>query len=110
MGIVIAAAGSHGDVAPYTGLGVELSRAGYDVVLAATDIFAPLAREAGLEFRSLPADTRGHGEVTGRRDVMRAASAFITELSQGFADTVAKGTGLLLLSTCRPPRRPSAGT
>ncbi|MGC0374260.1 glycosyltransferase [Streptomyces sp. SAI-229] len=103
MRIMIAAAGSRGDVAPYTGLGAELRRAGYDVALAATDTFAPLAREAGLEFRSLPADTRGHGEVTGKRDLMRAASAFITELGQGFADAVDKGTDLLLLSTTTAP-------
>ncbi|WP_371100488.1 glycosyltransferase [Streptomyces sp. PU_AKi4] len=103
MRILIAAAGSRGDVAPYTGLGAELSRAGHDVALAATDTFAPLAREAGLEFRGLPADTRGHGDVTGKRDLMRAAAAFITELGQGFADAVDKGTDLLLLSTTTAP-------
>ncbi len=58
MRILIAAAGSRGDVAPYTGLGAELRRAGYDVALATTNAFAPLVREAGLEFRRLPADTR----------------------------------------------------
>lgn len=41
MRILIATAGSRGDVAPYTGLGAELSRAGYDVAVAATDPFAP---------------------------------------------------------------------
>ncbi|MFI2425379.1 glycosyltransferase [Streptomyces sp. NPDC018955] len=103
MRIMIAAAGSRGDVAPYTGLGAELRRAGYDVALAATDTFAPLAREAGLEFRSLPADTRAHGEATSKRDLMRAAAAFTTELGQGFADAVDKGTDLLLLSTTTAP-------
>ncbi|ANB10101.1 UDP-glucose--sterol glucosyltransferase [Streptomyces ambofaciens] len=103
MRILIAAAGSRGDVAPYTGLGVELRRAGYDVVLAATDTFAPLVREAGLEFRSLPADTRGRGGGTGRRELMRTAAAFITELGQGFADAVDEGTDLLLLSTTTAP-------
>ncbi|MGW7336225.1 glycosyltransferase [Streptomyces sp. NPDC054808] len=103
MRILIAAAGSRGDVAPYTGLGAELRRAGYDVALATTDTFAPLARDAGLEFRSLPADTRVHGGVTGRRDLMRAAAAFITDLGQGFADAVDKGTDLLLLSTTTAP-------
>ncbi|WP_107071082.1 hypothetical protein [Streptomyces cyaneogriseus] len=38
MRILIAAAGSRGDVAPYTGLGAALRRAGYDVALAATRI------------------------------------------------------------------------
>ena len=112
MRIMIAAAGSRGDVAPYTGLGAELSRAGHDVALAATDTFAPLAHEAGLEFRGLPAGTRGHGDVTGKRDLMRAAAAFITELGQGFADAVDKGTDLLLLSTTTAPlgRHPGRAT
>ncbi|ELS58733.1 putative UDP-glucose:sterol glucosyltransferase [Streptomyces viridochromogenes Tue57] len=50
MRILIAAAGSRGDVAPYTGLGMGLREAGHDVALATT----PLVREAGLELRSLP--------------------------------------------------------
>jgi sterol 3beta-glucosyltransferase len=103
MRILIAAAGSRGDVAPYTGLGAELCRAGYDVALATTDTFAPLARDAGLEFRSLPADTRVRGGVTGRRELMRTAAAFITELGQGFADVMDDGTDLLLLSATTAP-------
>lgn len=103
MRILIAAAGSRGDVAPYTGLGAELRRAGYDVALATTDTFAPLVRDAGLEFRSLPADTRVRGGVTGKRELMRTAAAFITELGQGFADVMDDGTDLLLLSTTTAP-------
>ncbi|MFH9855052.1 glycosyltransferase [Streptomyces althioticus] len=103
MRIVIAAAGSRGDVAPYTGLGAELRRAGYDVTLAATDTFAPLAHEAGLSFRGLPAGPRARGDVTGGRGLMRAASAFVTELGQGFADAVDADTDLLLLSTTTAP-------
>ncbi|KQX53169.1 MULTISPECIES: glycosyltransferase [unclassified Streptomyces] len=103
MRILIAAAGSRGDVAPYTGLGAELRRAGYDVALATTDTFAPLVRDAGLEFRSLPADTRVRGSVTGRRELMRTAAAFITELGQGFADVMDDDTDLLLLSTTTAP-------
>jgi len=41
MRIMIATAGLRGDVAPYTGLGAELRRAGHDVALATTDAFAP---------------------------------------------------------------------
>ncbi|MFJ5138799.1 glycosyltransferase [Streptomyces sp. NPDC088707] len=103
MRILIAAAGSRGDVAPYTGLGAELCRAGYDVTLATTDTFAPLVRDAGLEFRSLPADTRVRGSVTGKRELMRTAAAFITELGQGFADVMDDGTDMLLLSTTTAP-------
>ncbi|GGJ42126.1 glycosyltransferase [Streptomyces brasiliensis] len=103
MRILIATAGSRGDVAPYTGLGAELRRAGYDVALATTDTFAPLVREAGLEFRSLPADPQVRGGVTGKRELMRTAAAFITELGQGFADAMADDTDLLLLSTTTAP-------
>ncbi|MGA5623747.1 glycosyltransferase [Streptomyces cellulosae] len=103
MRIVIAAAGSRGDVAPYTGLGAALRQAGHDVTLAATDTFAPLAREAALKFRGLPADTRARGDVTGRRGLMRTAAAFVTELGQGFADAVDDGADLLLLSTTTAP-------
>ncbi|MFE4824361.1 glycosyltransferase [Streptomyces sp. NPDC056704] len=103
MRILIAAAGSRGDVAPYTGLGAELRRAGYDVVLATTDTFAPLVRDAGLEFRRLPADLRVRGGATGKRELMRTAAAFITELGQGFADAMDEGADLLLLSTTTAP-------
>jgi UDP:flavonoid glycosyltransferase YjiC (YdhE family) len=103
MRVLIATAGSRGDVVPYTGLGAELRRAGYDVALAATDTFAPLVRDAGLGFRRLPADTRVRGGGTGKRELMRTAAAFITELGQGFADAVEEGTDLLLLSTTTAP-------
>ncbi|MEU2285282.1 glycosyltransferase [Streptomyces sp. NPDC013178] len=101
MRILIAAAGSRGDVAPYTGLGAELRRAGHDVALAATDAFAPLAREAGLEFRGLPG--RPEGDVSGRRALLRSAAVFVTELGQGFADAVTPDTDLLLLSATTAP-------
>ncbi|MEU6553383.1 glycosyltransferase [Streptomyces sp. NPDC046915] len=103
MRILIAAAGSRGDVAPYTGLGAGLRRAGHDVALATTDTFAPLVRGAGLEFRHLPADPRAGGGVTGKRELMRSAAAFVTELGQGFADAMADGADLLMLSATTAP-------
>jgi UDP:flavonoid glycosyltransferase YjiC (YdhE family) len=103
MRILIAAAGSRGDVAPYTGLGAALRGAGYDVALAATDTFEPLVRDAGLEFRRLPAGTRVAGGGTGRRELMRTAAAFTTELGQGFADALDGGADLLLLSATTAP-------
>ncbi|WP_031487079.1 glycosyltransferase [Streptomyces bicolor] len=103
MRILIAAAGSRGDVAPYTGLGAGLREAGHDVTLATTDAFAPLVREAGLEFRSLPSRPQAQGAVASRRELMRTAAAFVTELGQGFADAVDPGTELLLLSATTAP-------
>ncbi|GHD80364.1 glycosyltransferase [Streptomyces goshikiensis] len=103
MRILIATAGSRGDVAPYTGLGAALRDAGYEVALAATESFAPLAEEAGLEFRPLPADPREHGDVQGKSALLRAAAAFVTGLGEGFADAVDAGTDLLLLSATTAP-------
>ncbi|MEY9996706.1 sterol 3beta-glucosyltransferase [Streptomyces sp. V4I8] len=103
MRILIAAAGSRGDVAPYTGLGAGLREAGHDVTLATTDAFAPLVREAGLGFTSLPSRPQAQGGVESRRELMRTAAAFVTELGQGFADAVDPGTDLLLLSTTTAP-------
>ncbi|TSB16071.1 glycosyltransferase [Streptomyces benahoarensis] len=111
MKILITAAGSYGDVAPYTGIGAALIAAGHDVAIATHDTFAPLVRAAGPEFRRLPADPHarrpgGAGPGTGRggqRALMRTAAAFIDELGAGMADAVAPGTELLLLSTTTAP-------
>ena len=59
MKIVIMAAGSQGDVAPYTGLGVRLRDAGHEVELATHESFAPLVRECGLAFSRLPGGRYG---------------------------------------------------
>lgn len=67
MRILIAAAGSRGDVAPYTGLGAGLHEAGHDVTLATTDAFAPLVREAGLGFKACRPARRPRAE--SRADV-----------------------------------------
>jgi sterol 3beta-glucosyltransferase len=60
--VVIAAIGSRGDVAPLTGLGVRLQRAGHGVVLAAYAEFDDLVRGCGLEFRQLDPARIDHGE------------------------------------------------
>ncbi|MFC5216423.1 glycosyltransferase [Streptomyces coerulescens] len=103
MRILIAAAGSRGDVAPYTGLGAGLREAGHEVTVATTDSFAPLVREAGLGFRSLPTRPQAQQGVESRRELLCTAAAFVTELAQGFADAVDDGTDLLLLSATTAP-------
>lgn len=50
MKILIVAAGSHGDVLPFVGLGRELQRRGHDVRLFASGVFASIAAKAGLPF------------------------------------------------------------
>ncbi|MEV0670803.1 glycosyltransferase [Mycobacterium sp. NPDC050441] len=55
--IVIAAFGSRGDVAPYTGLARRLAEEGYRVAVAAQEPYRELVSACGIEFRSLPGDT-----------------------------------------------------
>ncbi|MBL1090294.1 MULTISPECIES: glycosyltransferase [Streptomyces] len=111
--ILLTAAGSYGDVAPYTGVGARLRAAGHDVTLATHDAYEPLVRAAGLTFRRLPADPRGRRPADGtappesappgRRAMMRRAAAFVEELGGGMADAADDGTELLLLSATTAP-------
>lgn len=101
--ILIAAAGSYGDVAPYTGLGFRLREAGYDVALATHGTFAPLVEAAGLRFRELPADSGGRQGAGGRKELMRAASVFVRDLGGGLVDAAVRGADLLVLSTTTAP-------
>ncbi|MFI9026474.1 glycosyltransferase [Streptomyces sp. NPDC053560] len=112
MRILITAAGSRGDVVPYTGLGVRLLAAGHEVALATHDAYADAVRAAGLEHRALPADPRraapvptgaGPEKARGQHALMARAAAFLEELGGGLADAVAPGADLLLLSTTTAP-------
>ncbi|MFD4474992.1 glycosyltransferase [Streptomyces sp. NPDC058471] len=102
MRVLVAAAGSYGDVAPYTGLGARLREAGHDVTVATQESFAPLVRGAGLGFRPLPADTGGAGRG-GNRQLMRTAAAFVRELGAGLLEAAEPGADVLLLSTTTAP-------
>ncbi|MEU3573251.1 glycosyltransferase [Kitasatospora sp. NPDC036755] len=105
MRILVMAAGSHGDVAPYTGLGAHLRDAGHGVVLAAPETFRELVAGSGLDFRPLPVDPRGEGTrpTGGRSELLARAAAFIGQLGDGLADAAAPGADLLLLSTTTAP-------
>ncbi|MEU9115746.1 glycosyltransferase [Streptomyces sp. NPDC048483] len=113
MKILITAAGSYGDVAPYTGVGARLRDAGHDVALATHNTYAPLVRAADLEFRHLPADPRTARPAdadqdkavaaSGNRALMRQAAAFIQQLGGGLAEATRQDTELLLLSATTAP-------
>ena len=107
--IVIAAFGSRGDVAPYTGLGRRLADDGHRVVIAAQDTYRHMISANGFEFRSLPGDTESatkaspfaQGFVDGAR--MRPSRQLLDEmfddvrrLGHGLADA-ANDADLLLL-------------
>ncbi|MEU9451101.1 glycosyltransferase [Streptomyces sp. NPDC048277] len=67
-------AGSRGDVAPYTGLGHGLSRAGHEVTLVTHGCFAGLVEGSGVAFHPLPVDPRAELESTRGRGLHRSAS------------------------------------
>ncbi|MQS15048.1 glycosyltransferase family 1 protein [Streptomyces kaniharaensis] len=112
MHILLAAAGSRGDVAPFTGLGTRLRAAGHQVAVATHTTFADSIRAAGLEFRPLPVDPRSELASThGQRlleagggpgvvlQVIRLGRRFMPALGDGIADATALGTDLLLTTS-----------
>jgi len=100
MRIVIVTAGSRGDVAPFTGLGLRLQQAGHQVALAAHGRFADLVRGCGLEHRTLPGDpvelTRARTAAPSPEAAQSVFAAFLDELGDGVVAAVAAGTDLVL--------------
>ncbi|MEU9859418.1 glycosyltransferase [Streptomyces sp. NPDC047971] len=116
MRVLIVTAGSWGDVAPYTGLGMRLRAAGHDVVLATHERFEGAAAAYGLGFRPLPVDPReelasGRGQGLARAvsapvemaRIAAMAAAFMPRLAAGVADAVRQGADVLLGSTVTEP-------
>lgn len=73
--VVIMTAGSRGDVAPYTGLGHGLARAGHEVTIATHERFAPLVLGAGVGFHPVPVDPRAELESAAGQGLHRSRSA-----------------------------------
>lgn len=100
MRILIVTAGSRGDVAPFTGLGLRLQQAGHEVALAAHDRFADLVGGCGLEYRPLPGDpveqVRARTAAPSPEAARSVFAAFLDDLGQGVVAAVAAGTDLLL--------------
>ncbi|MFJ6386673.1 glycosyltransferase [Streptomyces sp. NPDC091972] len=67
-------AGSRGDVAPFTGLGHALARAGHQVTLVTHGRFGPLAAQAGIGFHALPVDPRAELESSRGRALHRSTT------------------------------------
>ncbi|MFD5813514.1 glycosyltransferase [Streptomyces sp. NPDC127038] len=103
-------AGSRGDVAPFTGLGHGLVRAGYEVTLVTHGCFADLVAGSGVGFHALPVDPRAelesgrgrrlHRSSTGAGKILRLA-----ELARSLAGrlagdmiTAARSSDVLLVS------------
>ena len=72
--VAIMTAGSRGDVAPFTGLGHRLARAGHEVTLVTHGRFEPLAARAGIGFHALPVDPRAELESSRGRALHRSTT------------------------------------
>lgn len=108
-------AGSRGDVAPFTGLGHALVRAGHEVTLVTHERFAPLVDGSGVRFHALPVDPRAelesargqglHRSATGAGKllrVVRIARALVGRMTDDVL-TAARGSDVLLLSASVGP-------
>ncbi|MGA4843924.1 glycosyltransferase [Streptomyces sp. G45] len=67
-------AGSRGDVAPFTGLGAALVRAGYDVTLVTHAMFDSLTDGSGVRFHALPVDPRAESHSARGQALHRSSS------------------------------------
>ncbi|GHA87845.1 glycosyl transferase [Streptomyces termitum] len=94
--IVMMTAGSRGDVAPYTGLGAGLVRAGHEVTLATHGVFEPLVAGSGVRFHPLPVDPRAElHSARGRRlhDASSGAGKLVrlASMARTVADAMTEG-------------------
>ncbi|MCF1593757.1 glycosyltransferase [Streptomyces muensis] len=108
-------AGSRGDVAPYTGLGHALSRAGHEVTLVTHGCFERLVAGSGVRFHPLPLDPRAELESARGRSLHRSASGLgklvrVVGLARALAGQLtddmlaaARDSDLLLLAASTAP-------
>lgn len=109
---LIVSAGGMGDVAPYTGLGVGLRAAGFDVAIATHDAFAGAVTGAGLGFRPLPENPLRLGLPDDGDDAtpkpgfqagMKAAEDRIWETAEAILAAARAGADVLLLNAATAP-------
>ncbi|HEX8036431.1 MAG TPA: glycosyltransferase [Ktedonobacterales bacterium] len=79
--VSLVAAGTRGDVEPYIALGKGLQAAGYDARLVASDDFATLVDNAGLQFASLGLGAQARLQSPEWRQAMEQGN-FLTILSK----------------------------
>ncbi len=117
--VLIVTSGGGGDVAPYTGLGVRLRDAGFDVAVATHEPYRPVVTASGLGFRALPGDPRewlhgaAGGDAGGAGDAAAAsggAGAVLGKVQDAHRETGAAitaaaraGTDVMLLGALAVP-------
>ncbi|GAA5198792.1 glycosyltransferase [Rugosimonospora acidiphila] len=116
MRVLIATAGSMGDVAPYTGVGARLRDAGHQVTIAAHESFAEVVAGAGLDLLPLSGDVReiqasARGRALFRRgagprgafELARLARQQVWGLVDGMMSIAERRPDVLLLATTTAP-------
>ncbi len=101
MKILIVAAGSHGDVLPFIGLGRDLQRHGHEVRLFAAAVFAPRAADAGLPFTEVLTAAE-YRQFLADRDATDARKGMVL-LARAVNDAQRRCLGLLARE-CEPGR------
>ncbi|WP_405982721.1 glycosyltransferase [Streptomyces sp. NBC_00158] len=102
MRIAVMTAGSRGDVAPYTGLGAGLVRAGHEVTLVTHDVFEPLSAGSGVRFAALPGDPRAELHSARGRGLHRSRSGAVKLLrAVALARRIAPGMTQPLVEAAR---------
>ena len=107
MRVLIVAAGSRGDVAPFTGLGTALGAAGHHVTIAGYEASGRLVAGCGLDFTALPGDPRildaarwqrGATGPLGAARLARLIGGHLRELHAGMLAAARADVDVLLLS------------
>lgn len=93
MRVVVASAGSTGDIAPFSGVAAELQRRGHDVVMTAQADVADLVTAAGMECAVIPGRARVVQDVTPGRGVVGQLKslAWLAGLAREYAEPIARG-------------------
>ncbi|MFE7312266.1 glycosyltransferase [Streptomyces sp. NPDC057555] len=109
MTVLILTTGTHGDIAPFIGLGRRLRESGFPVAIATYAAFAEQVRASGAEFRRLTGDPsrlgvaeQGRLKKPGPGDTLRAGrwlkniAQHVEELSGDLVAAARQGADLLL--------------
>ena len=97
MNVILVALGSHGDVHPFVGIGMELRRRGHRVKIIAYSHFERLIADAGLEliscgsaeeFKRIASDPRAWKRFRGMQTILGFVAALIEEQYYHFLTTV----------------------
>lgn len=90
MKVILFTIGSHGDVHPFVGMGMELRRRGHRVVLITNEHFKPLVERAGLQFAQVGSDEKFR-EMLNDPDLWHPLKGFDAVFLRGVLPTLEEG-------------------